>query len=346
MKDIDAIKTYLNISPHSKPYLSCREQIVLLKDRGLIINDEEFALLQLETISYYSLINAYSHFFKEKENDHFIKGTKFRDLFHCYQNDMRLKNLYFKYLILIEQSLKNNVAAVVAKNFGVNEPKKRNKDNTKCFDRKYSYLDTYHYDPHKRKRAGVLDDISQSLNWNKVESINHYKRKHNHVPPWIIILPHNFGLTIKWLSILKKNHKIEVLKNISNITNKDTDLVSIGVDSLNVLREFRNRIAHGHRFYSFKSEAQLSLTHFNNLIGYELLIKKEYFRDIGKNDLYALTLIILLFTRNKPTRDNLIEELFKIYDEMDQYNKINLLESTGFTYDLIRRLSFFNETYL
>lgn len=140
---------------------------------------------------------------------------------------------------------------------------------------------------------------------------------------------------------LKKNHKIEVLKNISNITNKDKDLVSIGVDSLNVLREFRNRIAHGHRFYSFKSEAQLSLTHFNNLIGYELLIKKEYSRDIGKNDLYALTLIILLFTRNKPTRDNLIEELFKIYGEMDQYNKINLLESTGFTYDLIRRLSFF-----
>ncbi|MDU6092479.1 MAG: Abi family protein [Staphylococcus lugdunensis] len=346
MKNIDAIKTYLKVSPESKPYLSCKEQIILLKDRGLIIDDEEFALLQLETISYYSLINAYSHFFKEKNADFFIKGTKFRDLFHCYQNDMRLKNLYFKYLILIEQSLKNNVAAVVAKNFGVIEPKKRMEDNRKFFDRKYSYLDTYYYDPHKSKRAGVLDDRSKSLNWNKVESINHYKKKHNHVPPWIIILPHNFGLTIKWLSILKRNHKIEVLKNISNINSNEKDLASIGVNSLNLLREFRNRIAHGHRFYSFKSESQLSLTHFNNLIDFEFLEKKEYAQGIGKNDLYALTLIILLFTRNKPTRDNLIEELFRLNKEMDQYNKVNLLESIGFTNDLIRRLSFLNENYL
>lgn len=346
MKDINSIKTYLKLSPESKPYLSCKEQIILLKDRGLIIDDEKFALMQLETISYYSLINAYSHFFKQKNNEFFVNGTHFRDLFHCYQNDMRLKNLYFKYLILIEQSLKNNVAAVVAKNFGVNEPKTKSKNNPKLFDRKYSYLDTYYYDPHKSKRAGVLDDISKSLNWNKVESINHYKKKHNHVPPWIIILPHNFGLTIKWLSILKKSHKIEVLKSISNITVNEKDLSSIGVDSLNLLREFRNRIAHGHRFYSFKSEYQLSLTHFNNIIGYELLLKKDYSKDIGRNDLYALTLIILLFTRNKPTRDNLIEELFKLYGEMDQYNKINLLESIGFTYDLIRKLSFFNENYL
>ncbi|UXS30167.1 Abi family protein [Staphylococcus delphini] len=345
MKDIDAIKTYLSISQYSKPYLSCKEQIVLLKDRGLIIDDEDFALLQLETISYYALINAYSHFFKEIEDDHFVRGTKFRDLFHCYQNDMRLKNLYFKYLILIEQSLKNNIAAVVAENFGVEEPKK-SKSDPKFFERKYSYLDTYHYDPHKRKRAGVLDDISKSLNWDKVESIRHYKKKHNHVPPWIIILPHNFGLTIKWLSILKKNHKVEVLKNISNITHKEDSLANIGVDSLNLLREFRNRIAHGHRFYSFKSTSRVSLKHFNNLVGYDFLISEDYSKDIGRNDLYALTLIILLFTRNKATRDNLIEELFKLYGEMDQYNKINLLESIGFTYNLIRRLSYFNENYL
>ncbi|HDN3463126.1 TPA: Abi family protein [Staphylococcus aureus] len=345
MRDINAIKTYLNISPYSKPYLSCKEQMILLKDRKLTIDDEEFALLQLETISYYALVNAYSHFFKEKNSDFFVDGTNFRDLFHCYQNDMRLKNLYFKYLILIEQSLKNNIAAVVAKNFGIVEPKK-SKINPKFFERKYSYLDTYYYDPHKRKRAGVLDDICKSLHWNKVESINHYKKKHNHVPPWIIILPHNFGLTIKWLSILKKNHRVEVLKNISNITNNEDNLANIGVNSLNLLREFRNRIAHGHRFYSFKSTSTLSLKHFNNLIGYDFLIKEEYSKDIGRNDLYALTLITLLFTRNKATRDNLIEELFKIYGEMDQYNKINLLESTGFTYDLIRRLSFLNENYL
>ena len=59
-------KNLFKAFPESKPYLSCKEQIILLKDRGLIIDDEKFALMQLETISYYSLINAYSHFFKQK----------------------------------------------------------------------------------------------------------------------------------------------------------------------------------------------------------------------------------------------------------------------------------------
>lgn len=346
MEDIIAIKKYLNLSKESKPYLSCREQLILLQDRGLIIEDPKFALMQLETISYYSLVNAYSHFFKKENEEHYIKNTKFRDLFHCYQNDMRLKNLFFKYLILIEQSLKNNVAAVVAKNFGVNQPKERQKNNSKYFNRKYSYLDTFHYDQHKTKRSGVLDDISLSLNWDKVESINHYKKRHNHVPPWIIILPHNFGLTIKWLSILKSKHKLEVLKNISNLTENEQALANIGVNSFNLLREFRNRIAHGHRFYSFKSNSQLSLVKLNELIGHNFLIRNEYENSIGRNDLYALAVTILLYTRNKPTRDNLIEELFKIYGEMDQYNKINLLDSIGFSYELIRKLSFLNENYL
>lgn len=159
-------------------------------------------------------------------------------------------------------------------------------------------------------------------------------------------MPHNFGLTIKWLSILKRNHKVEVLENISNIINKEDSLANIGIDSLNLLREFRNRIAHGHRFYSFKSKSRLSLKYFNKLIGYDFLINEEYSKDIGRNDLYALTLLILLFTRNKATRDNLIEELFKIYGEMDQYNKVNLLDSIGFSYELIRKLSFLNENYL
>ncbi|MGW7931842.1 Abi family protein [Staphylococcus xylosus] len=346
MRDIIAIKKYLELSNETKPYLSCNEQIILLKDRGLIIEDDEFALMQLETISYYSLINAYSHFFKKDNSDNYIENTNFRDLFHCYQNDMRLKNLYFKYLILIEQSLKNNVAAVVSKNFGVIEPKVRQKNKRKPFNRKHSYLDTFHYDQHKTKRGGILDDISQSLNWDKVESINHYKKRHNHVPPWIIIIPHNFGLTIKWLSILKSTHKLEVLKSISNLTENEHSLSNIGVDSFNLLREFRNRIAHGHRFYSFKSRSKLSFKNFNNLLEYDFLVESEYKKDIGRNDLYALTLTILLYTRNKPTRDNLIEELFKIYGEMEQYTKINLLESIGFSYDLIRRLSFLNENYL
>ena len=63
MRNIEAIKTRLDTSKYSKPYLNCEEQLLLLKDRGIKIEDEKFALQQLETISYYSLINAYTPLF-------------------------------------------------------------------------------------------------------------------------------------------------------------------------------------------------------------------------------------------------------------------------------------------
>lgn len=63
MRNIEAIKTLLDTSKYSKPYLSYEEQLLLLKDRGIKIEDEKLALQQLETISYYSLINAYTPLF-------------------------------------------------------------------------------------------------------------------------------------------------------------------------------------------------------------------------------------------------------------------------------------------
>ena len=59
MRNIEAIETLINTSKYSKPYLSYEEQLL----RGIKIEDERFALRQLETISYYSLINAYTPLF-------------------------------------------------------------------------------------------------------------------------------------------------------------------------------------------------------------------------------------------------------------------------------------------
>lgn len=60
---------------------------------------------QLETISYYSLINAYSPLFKQ-ENGQYEGNVTFNDFYMCYKYDTRLKNIIFKYIILIEQTLK------------------------------------------------------------------------------------------------------------------------------------------------------------------------------------------------------------------------------------------------
>lgn len=77
----------------------------------------------MQTISYYSLINAYSPLFVTV-NGNYENAVNFNDFYLCYKYDTRLKNILFKYIILIEQSLKTNLSAIIAKNYGVQEPTK------------------------------------------------------------------------------------------------------------------------------------------------------------------------------------------------------------------------------
>lgn len=127
---------------------------------------------QLETISYYSLINAYSPLFKQ-ENGQYEGNVTFNDFYMCYKYDTRLKNIIFKYIILIEQTLKTNLSATVAKNYGVQEPTiKRTFTNKKGkqitgYDIRNSYLDAKNYDRNNSYRSGHLRHLSKYRDYLK-----------------------------------------------------------------------------------------------------------------------------------------------------------------------------------
>ncbi|EKS31572.1 Abi family protein [Staphylococcus epidermidis] len=336
MRNIEAIETLINTSKYSKPYLSYEEQLLLLKYRGIKIEDEKFALRQLETISYYSLINAYTPLFLNNDNE-YENGVTFNDFHLCYKYDTRLKNILFKYIILIEQSLKTNLSSIIAKNYGVQEPTEKiifeNKKgkSKKDYNLKGTYLDAKNYDSNKSFRSGHLRTIANFRDYKKNNSIIHYREKHNHVPPWILIRPLNFGQTIKWLSILKPKDKHEVLLSISPISVSDT-LKEVAIPMFEIFRQYRNVIAHGQRFYSFTSDldtAQLSLNFINNMLEYEFMDKSKYKKGIGKNDIYSLIISIMIFTKAANNRENLVEELLEIYEKMEKYCKYNLFNVIG-----------------
>nr|WP_241668091.1 Abi family protein [Staphylococcus aureus] len=336
VRDIEAIKILIETSSYKKPYLSCEEQLILLEYRGVKIENKKFALEQLETISYYSLINAYSSLFINEDGE-YEKDTTFNDFYMCYKYDTRLKYILFKYIMLIEQSLKTNLSAIVAKNYGVQEPthkrtftNKKNKE-IKGYDIRNSYLDAKNYDGNNGYRSGHLRHLSKYRDYLKNDSINHYRVKHNHVPPWILIIPLNFGETIKWLSILKPKDKQEVVSKISGLKAEDA-LKNVAIPIFEILRQYRNVIAHGQRFYSYRSDADsahLSYSFVNSLLEQDFLDKTKYKKGIGKNDLYSLIISILIFTKPANIRKNLIEEIIDLYNEIDEYSKYNLFEVIG-----------------
>ena len=117
--------------------------------------------------------------------------------------------------------------------------------------------------------------------------------------------PLNFGETIKWFSILKPKDKQSVASKVCGLKT-DNSLKDVAMPILEILRQYRNVIAHGQRFYSFKSNedtAHLSLSFVNSLLEYDFIDKTKYKKGL-ENDLYSLIISIMIFTKPSGIRKN------------------------------------------
>ena len=91
---------------YTKTPLTFEQQLQQLKERGLIIDDDDLALFHLKTISYYRL-SAYWHPFRKTEqddvlSDDFEEGTQFTEVIRLYEFDRRLRLLVMDAIERIE----------------------------------------------------------------------------------------------------------------------------------------------------------------------------------------------------------------------------------------------------
>jgi abortive infection bacteriophage resistance protein len=80
------------------------EQLQLLKDRGLVIDDEAVALRRLAHFSYYRLSGYRFPFTPIGKPDEFVPGTRFQDLWDLYVFDRELRQLVSGAVKLVEIS--------------------------------------------------------------------------------------------------------------------------------------------------------------------------------------------------------------------------------------------------
>jgi len=95
---------------YNKPSLTISEQISALKDKGLIINDHDFAASCLSNISYYRL-RAYTYPFQDNNNQNhpFIDIITFEDIIELYKFDQLLRLLLFDAFEKIEIAFRTQV---------------------------------------------------------------------------------------------------------------------------------------------------------------------------------------------------------------------------------------------
>lgn len=102
----------------NKESRSIQEQIDLLKHRGMIIEDEEFAHLYLSHISYYRLKGYWWDMQKDKDNHVFQKGSRFEDVIARYFFDKELRLILFDAIEAIEIALRTKMIYHLSQSYG------------------------------------------------------------------------------------------------------------------------------------------------------------------------------------------------------------------------------------
>lgn len=211
---------------YEKPPKTIEEQISILRERGLVIQDEEMVKYYLTNISYYHL-SIYFKFFQEKNKFH--KNTQFEDILKLYIFDNKLRFLLLELLERIEKSFKCRMIYTVSV-----------EENNSHF-----YLDEeifINQNTYQNAMTIIKDEVRKS----KEISILHYKNKYNEpeLPPiWAIVEILSFGQCVKICKWFKRVYKNKIARTL------DEDEKFI-MSWMHCLSNLRNNCAHHSRLWN------------------------------------------------------------------------------------------------
>lgn len=93
-----------------KTFMDYKAQIKHLKNKNLIIKDDNLAIHILNKIGYYGLINGYKEIFKDSTTNRYISDTTFDDIYQMYLFDADLREVFLKYILFVEKNIKSSIS--------------------------------------------------------------------------------------------------------------------------------------------------------------------------------------------------------------------------------------------
>ena len=278
-----------------KNFKNLDEQVEILKFKGLIINDENYAKKILLRENYFFLM-GYRHLFMEPGDRHFKEGTTFEELYSLFLFDRSIRNVLFKYILVIENNLKSITSYQLSKKYGYKER---------------DYLKAKNFTPDPNKQAQLNDLLKKmkrqiKVNGSQHTATQHYVSNYGYIPLWILVKVLSFGIVSEMYSILKPEDQ----KEIANVYDIDTNSLIV---YLPILANYRNLCAHEDILYENKTQKLIDDTVYHKLLN----LKKE--DDIyiqGKNDVFCL-IIIMKQLLNTDDFKNMTFELDNILETLN-----------------------------
>jgi abortive infection bacteriophage resistance protein len=276
-----------------KTFKTLDEQLEILKNRGLIIEDVDKAKDILFRENYF-FINGYRHLFERSWQDNvFIAGTTFEELYGTFVFDRNIRNIMFKYLLIIENNIKSVISYQMSKKYGYKE-----KD----------YLDPKNFSQDSIKVRQVYDVLNKvkrqiRVNGGQHTATSHYITNYGYIPMWILVKVLSFGIVSELYGILK----LEDQEEIAKFYHLEIPTMSV---YLHLLANFRNLCAHEDILYDHRTQRTIPDSKYHLFLNIE---KEDDEYKYGKNDLFAIIIIMKQMLK----KDEFNDLLYQIGYEID-----------------------------
>ena len=297
----------------NKEFKRIEEQVDILVNKGLIINNKNYAKEVLFRENYFFL-NGYRHLLIKSETDKtYIEGATFEELYSIFLFDRSFRNILFKNILIIENNIKSIMSYELSLKYGYREKDYLNYKNFNTNPNKY------------RQVIDVVKKIKRQVKSNATShsATMHYVNNYGYIPLWVLVKVLSFGLVGEFFSILKEEDK----ERMADFYNLDSNTLS---NYLILISNYRNICAHEDIVYENKTQRAIEDTKYHRLLNIPIT-NDEYI--YGKNDVFAL-IIVMKYMLSKDEFNNLCLEIDKIIKNLEQnlfsIKKEKVLDRMGF----------------
>lgn len=297
----------------AKTFKTLDEQIAILREKGLVINDETYAKEILLRENYFFLTGYRFLFMRSYQDRRFVTGTTFEELYAMFNFDRHLRNILFKNILVVENNLKSIMAYVLSKNHGFKE-------------KNYLNVNNFVHDSSKSRQINdLIHKMKRQININGKQhsATRHYMYNYGFIPLWVVVKVLSFGIVGELYTVLQMADR----KEISDIFSVESDALE---EYLPILANYRNLCAHEDICYSNKTQVNIGNTLYHNLLNIEKMDGEYVY---GKNDLFALIIILKRVLEQVDFRMMLNEIIYELDILKGKLNSISInkiLHEMGF----------------
>ena len=241
----------------------------------------------------YFFVSGYRHLFQRSNKDNtFIAGTTFDELYAAFVFDRNVRNIMFRFMLIVENNIKSITSYQLSKKYGFKE-----KD----------YLNPKNFNQDSMKVRQVYDVLNKMKRQIRINGKQHAATSHNimnygYIPMWILVKVLSIGIMSELYNILKPEDQIK----IAEIYDIDPETMSI---YLALLSNFRNLCAHEDILYDHRTQRSIPDTKYHYMLNIPMT-DDEYI--YGKNDLFAVVIILKIMLTKDEFRDLMNQVSYEI----------------------------------